>query len=85
MTSGSVHAVPGGYDRTADDLRAIATDNVVRKERLIQAHPEVSVTSPRENQTIEFIGVWTDGDGAVHELRHIDLGQLMNALEAAFR
>jgi hypothetical protein len=80
-----MHAVSGGYNRTEDDLIAIASDNVVRRERLIQAHPEVSVTAPRENQTIAFIAVWTDDDGAVHELRHVDLGQLMNALEAAFR
>ena len=80
MTSGPMHVV-----RTDADLHAISSDNVVRKERFVNKHPEVSVTSPRENKTREFAGVWTDKDGAVHELRHIDLGQLMNALEAAFR
>ena len=56
------------------------TDNVARMEEFVKAHPEVSITTPRENGTDDFIAAWPGG-----EVRDRSLGWLMDRVEALFR
>lgn len=65
------------------------TDNVGRMHLFIQAHPEVSITVPRQNGTKDFIAVWVevsgdDGEGARVEVRDRSLGWLMDHVEQRF-
>lgn len=72
-------AVPGGVDH--------AVDQVVRLREFIQRHPEVAVTSPRQNGTRLFHATWTDGqphDGVVTLATHEQLRILLDYLEARF-
>lgn len=76
--------------RTAEDARAIANDQVRRKNLFVQAHPDVSITSPRENGTLEFRASWTEvsadpaRDGVVEKASHAELRFLLDYLEARF-
>ena len=56
------------------------SDNVGRMHLFMRAHPEVTVTVPRENGTDEFIATWDGG-----EARDRSLGWLMDSLEKRFR
>lgn len=72
-------AVPGGVDN--------AVDQVVRLREFIKRHPEVAVTSPRQNGTAVFHAMWTDGqpdDGVVTLATHEELRRLLDYLEARF-
>lgn len=72
-------AVPGGVDN--------AVDQVVRAQSFMKRHPQVKITTPRENGTAVFQAVWTDGqphDGVVTLATHEELRRLTDYLEARF-
>jgi hypothetical protein len=55
------------------------TDNVARMHLFMEKHPEVEITTPRQNGTDDFIARWPDG-----ELRDRSLGPLMTTVEGRF-
>lgn len=63
-------------------------DNVKRMLDFIRKHPEVSITTPRQNDTRDFIAVWVeppgDENGKRTEVRDRDLGRLMDHVEERF-
>jgi hypothetical protein len=75
---------------TPEDHRAIANDQVRRKLLFVQEHPDVSITSPRENGTLEHRASWTKvsvdpkRDGVVEKASHAELRCLLDYLEARF-
>ncbi len=68
----------------------LGTDQVKRAQAFVQRHPEVSITSPRQNGTREHIASWVipaadpSADPVVGEARHDQLRWLMDYLEAKF-
>lgn len=63
-----------------------APDQVPRRREFVRRHPEVSVTSPRENGTRMHRATWTaPGEGEVIEqAEHEELRFLLDFLEARF-
>lgn len=66
------------------------TDNVRRKDAFLKRHRHVSISSPRENGTSQFVASWVEAspdphhDGVVEKVAHERLGFLMGYLEARF-
>lgn len=70
-----------------------AVDQVKRRAAFIRRHPEISITSPRENGTSVFQAIWTtdeppqdpgQGEGVVILATHEQLRFLLDYLEARF-
>lgn len=60
-----------------------SVDQVVRLEGFRQRHPNVEITSPRQNQTRAWKAVW-DTEHGYDEINRFDLGQLLSYLERKF-
>lgn len=83
---------PGAeYQRAAAAEPGVGTDQIRRRNEFIVRHPEVSITSPRVNETGKFRAQWENTsadpavDGTVSTEEHEYLMFLMDRLEAIFR
>lgn len=65
-------------------VSGLGVDQVARKEAFVRDHPEVAITTPRQNGTDEHRAQWDDSDGTAHTLAHTGLRYLLDALDAAF-
>lgn len=67
-----------------------STDQVKRWEAFRERHPNITITSPRQNGTQLWRATWAsppksaDDDGAVEEVTHYALRFLLDHLEARF-
>lgn len=70
----------------AQDLSGTWADHVARLHRFLKHHPYVTVTSPRENGTGDFIASWIDPEreGETESVTYTRLGWLMDELEERF-
>lgn len=94
MNSGPGWAPPIGADELEERRAAFAegrsVDQVRRAEEFKRRHPQVSITTPRENGTDEFRASWInpgqspDADGIGELAHHYELRYLLDYLEARF-
>lgn len=70
---------PGGRSGSDSFGSPQWTDNVGRMFLFMQEHPEVKITTPRENGTADFVATWEGG-----EAKDRSLGWLMDRLEERF-
>lgn len=78
---GGIDQTAGEHRLTPADRRAIEQDEVVHAHRLTTANPGLSITTPRQNGTPEFLAVWTDeADEVVGTAHHYDLRTLLDHL-----
>lgn len=68
---------------TNADRQAIELDEVVRARRLMATHPGLSITSPRENGTDQFIAILASPDApdVTSTVHHWDLRKMCDNIE----